>query len=49
MQLIKREERLADYKIAETLEIVCEVPRNVLGKLDRKLLDYGNAHYRALH
>ncbi|MBV8458123.1 MAG: acyl--CoA ligase [Acetobacteraceae bacterium] len=29
---------LADYKIPEQLEIVSEIPRNGLGKIDRKLL-----------
>jgi acyl-CoA synthetase (AMP-forming)/AMP-acid ligase II len=31
-------ERLADYKIPESLKIVREIPRNALGKIDRKLL-----------
>jgi acyl-CoA synthetase (AMP-forming)/AMP-acid ligase II len=31
-------ERLADYKVPETLEIVDEIPRNALGKIDRRLL-----------
>jgi long-chain acyl-CoA synthetase len=31
-------ERLADYKIPEKLQIVSEIPRNALGKVDRKLL-----------
>jgi long-chain acyl-CoA synthetase len=31
-------ERLADYKVPETLEIVDKVPRNTLGKIDRQLL-----------
>jgi long-chain acyl-CoA synthetase len=31
-------ERLADYKIPEKLKIVSEIPRNPLGKIDRKLL-----------
>jgi len=31
-------ERLADYKVPETLEIVYEIPRNTLGKIDRRLL-----------
>jgi acyl-CoA synthetase (AMP-forming)/AMP-acid ligase II len=31
-------ERLADYKVPETLEIVGEIPRNTLGKIDRPLL-----------
>jgi long-chain acyl-CoA synthetase len=31
-------ERLADYKIPEKLKIVSEIPRNALGKVDRKLL-----------
>ena len=31
-------ERLADYKVPETLEIVDEIPRNTLGKIDRQLL-----------
>lgn len=31
-------ERLADYKVPETLEIVDEIPRNTLGKIDRRLL-----------
>jgi len=32
-------ERLADYKIPEQLKIVSEIPRNVLGKIDRKALN----------
>ena len=28
-------ERLADYKVPETLEIVDQIPRNTLGKIDR--------------
>jgi long-chain acyl-CoA synthetase len=31
-------ERLADYKVPETLEIIGEIPRNALGKVDRQLL-----------
>jgi long-chain acyl-CoA synthetase len=31
-------ERLADYKVPETLEIVDRIPRNSLGKTDRQLL-----------
>jgi CubicO group peptidase (beta-lactamase class C family) len=31
-------QRLADYKIPEKLKIVSEIPRNALGKVDRKLL-----------
>jgi acyl-CoA synthetase (AMP-forming)/AMP-acid ligase II len=31
-------ERLADYKVPETLEIVGKIPRNALGKIDRQLL-----------
>jgi long-chain acyl-CoA synthetase len=31
-------ERLADYKIPEKLKIVSEIPRNALGKIDRRLL-----------
>ena len=31
-------ERLADYKVPETLEIVDKIPRNTLGKVDRQLL-----------
>jgi acyl-CoA synthetase (AMP-forming)/AMP-acid ligase II len=31
-------ERLADYKVPETLEIVGEIPRNTIGKIDRLLL-----------
>jgi long-chain acyl-CoA synthetase/feruloyl-CoA synthase len=31
-------ERLADYKIPETLTVVPEIPRNGLGKIDRKSL-----------
>lgn len=31
-------ERLADYKVPESLTIVPEIPRNALGKIDRKLL-----------
>jgi acyl-CoA synthetase (AMP-forming)/AMP-acid ligase II len=31
-------ERLADYKVPETLEIVDKIPRNTLGKIDRRLL-----------
>jgi long-chain acyl-CoA synthetase len=37
-------ERLADYKVPETLEIVNKIPRNTLGKIDRQLLltnDFG--------
>jgi long-chain acyl-CoA synthetase len=30
-------ERLADYKVPETLEIVDKIPRNTLGKIDRQL------------
>lgn len=32
-------ERLADYKIPEQLKIVSEIPRNALGKIDRKALN----------
>ncbi|MBV9878153.1 MAG: acyl--CoA ligase [Verrucomicrobia bacterium] len=32
-------ERLADYKIPEQLKIVSEIPRNSLGKIDRKALN----------
>jgi len=28
-------ERIADYKVPETLEIVDQIPRNTLGKIDR--------------
>jgi long-chain acyl-CoA synthetase len=31
-------ERLADYKVPETLEMVDKIPRNTLGKIDRQLL-----------
>jgi long-chain acyl-CoA synthetase len=31
-------EQIADYKIPESLTIVGEIPRNALGKVDRKLL-----------
>jgi acyl-CoA synthetase (AMP-forming)/AMP-acid ligase II len=31
-------ERLADYKVPETLEIVDKIPRNTFGKIDRQLL-----------
>ena len=31
-------ERLADYKVPETLEIVDKIPRNTLGKIDRQLV-----------
>jgi acyl-CoA synthetase (AMP-forming)/AMP-acid ligase II len=31
-------ERLADYKTPEQLKIVSEIPRNALGKIDRKAL-----------
>jgi long-chain acyl-CoA synthetase len=31
-------ERLADYKVPETLKIVDKIPRNPLGKIDRQLL-----------
>ena len=31
-------QRLADYKIPEKLTIVTKIPRNALGKIDRKLL-----------
>jgi long-chain acyl-CoA synthetase len=31
-------ERLADYKVPETLKIVDKIPRNPLGKIDRRLL-----------
>jgi acyl-CoA synthetase (AMP-forming)/AMP-acid ligase II len=31
-------ERLADHKIPEKLKIVSEIPRNALGKIDRKLV-----------
>jgi acyl-CoA synthetase (AMP-forming)/AMP-acid ligase II len=30
--------RLADYKVPETLEIIDHIPRNALGKIDRRLL-----------
>jgi long-chain acyl-CoA synthetase len=29
--------RLADYKVPERLVIVCDIPRNALGKIDRRL------------
>jgi acyl-CoA synthetase (AMP-forming)/AMP-acid ligase II len=32
-------ERLADYEIPEQLKIVSEIPRNALGKIDRKALN----------
>ena len=31
-------ERLADYKVPESLEIVDKIPRNSLGKINRQLL-----------
>jgi long-chain acyl-CoA synthetase len=31
-------ERLADYKVPQTLKIVDKIPRNTLGKIDRQLL-----------
>ncbi len=31
-------EQIADYKVPESLTIVGEIPRNALGKVDRKLL-----------
>jgi len=31
-------ERLADYKVPETLKIVNKIPRNTLGKIDRQSL-----------
>ena len=31
-------ERLADYKVPETIEVVDKIPRNTLGKIDRQLL-----------
>jgi len=31
-------ERLADYKVPETLKIADKIPRNTLGKIDRQLL-----------
>jgi long-chain acyl-CoA synthetase len=30
--------RLADYKVPEWLEVVDEIPKNALGKIDRKSL-----------
>ena len=30
---------VADYKIPEQLKIVSEIPRNALGKIDRKALN----------
>jgi long-chain acyl-CoA synthetase len=30
--------QLADYKVPEWLEVVDEIPRNALGKIDRKTL-----------
>jgi acyl-CoA synthetase (AMP-forming)/AMP-acid ligase II len=30
--------RLADYKVPEWLEVVDEIPRNALGKINRKSL-----------
>jgi long-chain acyl-CoA synthetase len=30
--------RLADYKVPETLEIIDHIPRNTLGKIDRRLI-----------
>jgi acyl-CoA synthetase (AMP-forming)/AMP-acid ligase II len=40
-------ERLADYKVPETLQIVDQIPRNTLGKIDRQsvltmILNYGS-------
>ncbi len=31
-------ERLADYKVPETIEVVDKIPRNTPGKVDRQLL-----------
>ncbi len=31
-------QQIADYKVPESLTIVGEIPRNALGKVDRKLL-----------
>ena len=31
-------EQLAGYKVPDSLKIVREIPRNALGKIDRKLL-----------
>jgi long-chain acyl-CoA synthetase len=39
--------RLADYKVPETLKIVDEIPRNALGKIDRKSLTAMLADARA--
>jgi long-chain acyl-CoA synthetase len=37
-------ERLADYKIPEQLKVVSEIPRNGLGKIDRKALNSLNSN-----
>jgi long-chain acyl-CoA synthetase len=36
--LVFATERLADYKVPESLEIIDKMPRNTLGKIDRQLL-----------
>ena len=40
-------ERLADYKIPETLIVVPETPRNGLGKIDRKSLSGMLINYKS--
>jgi acyl-CoA synthetase (AMP-forming)/AMP-acid ligase II len=40
-------ERLADYKVPETLKIVDKIPRNTLGKIDRQLLSTNDLRKRA--
>jgi non-ribosomal peptide synthetase component E (peptide arylation enzyme) len=36
--LVSTRAQLADYKVPEWLKIVREIPRNALGKIDRKSL-----------
>jgi long-chain acyl-CoA synthetase len=45
--LVFATERLADYKVPETLEIVDKIPRNTLGKIDRQLLPTNDLKKRA--
>jgi long-chain acyl-CoA synthetase len=36
--LVSTATRIADYKVPERLHVVAEIPRNALGKIDRRRL-----------